>query len=96
VLRADATSLRVAAAYQERGGPILEPEVRGAAQVANAFKGRATAALPALIEGEAGAVWAVRGQVRSAFVFTIAGGKITGIDLVMDEEHLGALDIEIG
>jgi RNA polymerase sigma factor (sigma-70 family) len=96
VLRADATSVRVAAAYQERGGPILTPEVRGAAQVANAFKGRATAALPAFIDGEPGAVWAVRGQVRSAFVFTIAGGKITGIELVMDDEHLGALDIEIG
>ncbi|HLK90671.1 MAG TPA: sigma-70 family RNA polymerase sigma factor [Polyangia bacterium] len=95
VLRADATSVRVAAAYQDRGGPILTPEVRGAAQVANAFKGRATAALPALIEGQPGAVWAVRGQVRSAFVFTLAGGKIAGIDLVMDEEHLAALDIEI-
>jgi RNA polymerase sigma-70 factor (ECF subfamily) len=96
VLRADATSVRVAAAYQDRGGPVLTPEVRGAAGVANAFKGRATAALPALIDGEPGAVWAVRGQVRSAFVFTIAGGKITGIDLVMDDAHLGALDIEIG
>ena len=44
-------------------------------------------------------MWAVRGQVRSAFVFTIAGGKIgkiTGIDLVMDEAHLGELDIQIG
>jgi RNA polymerase sigma-70 factor (ECF subfamily) len=96
VLRADATSVRVAAAYHERGGPILAPEVRGAAQVANAFKGRATAALPASIDGEPGAVWAVRDQVRSAFVFTIAGGEITAIDLVMDEDHLGALDIEIG
>jgi RNA polymerase sigma-70 factor (ECF subfamily) len=95
VLRADATSVRVSAAYQERGGPILEPEMHGAAQVATAFKGRATAALPALIDGEAGAVWAVRGQVRSAFLFTIAGGKITGIDLVMDDERLGALDIDI-
>jgi RNA polymerase sigma-70 factor (ECF subfamily) len=96
VLRADAKSVHVAAAYQDRGGPVLAPEVRGAAEVAHAFQGRATAALPALIEGEPGAVWAVRGQVRSAFVFTIAGGKITGIDLVMDDEHLGALDIEIG
>jgi RNA polymerase sigma factor (sigma-70 family) len=95
VLRADATSVRVAAAYQDRGGPILTPEVRGAALVATAFKGRATAALPALIDGAPGAVWAVRGQVRSAFVFTIAGGKITGIDLVMDDDHLAALDIEI-
>ena len=96
VLRADATSVRVAAAYQERGGPILAAEVRGAAQVANAFKGRATAALPAFIDGEPGAVWAVRDQVRSAFVFTIVGGTITGIDLVMDDDHLGALDIEMG
>jgi hypothetical protein len=41
-------------------------------------------------------VWAVRGQVRSAFVFTIAGGRITGIDLVMDDDHLGEMDVEIG
>src|SRR4029077_5316280 len=96
VLRADAKSVRIAAAYQDRGGPVLAPEVRGAAQVATAFQGRPTGALPALIEGEPGAVWAVRGQVRSAFVFTIAGGKITGIDLVMDDEHLGGVDVEIG
>jgi len=96
VLRADAKSVRVAAAYQERGGLVLAPEVRGAEQVANAFKGRASAALPALIDGEPGAVWAVRDKVRSAFVFTIAGGRITGIDLVMNDEHLAALDIEIG
>ncbi len=101
VLRADATSVRVAAANQDRGGPILTPEVQGAVQVANAFKGRATAALPALIEGEPGAVWAVRGHVRSAFVFTIENGrddedgKIAGIDLVMDPDHLAALDIEL-
>ncbi|HVZ73480.1 MAG TPA: sigma-70 family RNA polymerase sigma factor [Polyangia bacterium] len=96
VLRADATAVRVAAANQQHGGPILAPEVRGAAQVANAFKGRAAAALPASIDGEAGAVWALRGQVRSAFVFTTDGGKITGIDLVMDADHLGALNIEMG
>jgi hypothetical protein len=95
VLRADAKALRVAAAYQDRGGPVLAPEVRGAAEVARAFQGRATDALPALIDGEPGAVWAVRGQVRSAFVFTIAGPTIAGIDLVMDDEQLGALDIEI-
>jgi len=94
VLRADDKSVRVAAAYQDRGGPVLSPEVRGAAAVAHAFQGRATAALPALIDGQPGAVWAVRDQVRSAFVFTIAGGKITGIDLVMDDDHLGALDID--
>jgi hypothetical protein len=86
----------VAAANQDRGGPVLSPEVRGAAAVARAFQGRATAALPALIDGRPGAVWAMRGQVRSAFVFAIAAGKISGIDLVMDDQELAALDIQLG
>src|SRR5262249_36620377 len=71
VLRADATSVRVAAAYQERGGPILAPEMRGAAQVANAFRGRATAALPALIDGEAGGGGGAPGPVRSAVALPV-------------------------
>jgi RNA polymerase sigma-70 factor (ECF subfamily) len=95
VLRADAKAVHVAAARQGRGAPILAPEVRGAADVAHAFKGRASGVTPALIDGQPGAVWAVRGQVRSAFVFTIAGGKITGIDLMMDDDHLSTLDIEM-
>jgi RNA polymerase sigma factor (sigma-70 family) len=90
VLRADAKSVRVAAANQDRGGPVLS------AAVARAFQGRATAALPALIDGRPGAVWAMRGQVRSAFVFAIAAGKISGIDLVMDDQELAALDIQLG
>ncbi|HVY37298.1 MAG TPA: RNA polymerase subunit sigma-70, partial [Polyangia bacterium] len=95
VLRADAKSLRVAAANQRRGGPVLAPELRGAAAVAGAFLGRASAAAPAVIDGQPGAVWAMGGQVLSAFVFTIAAGTISGIDLVMDDERLGTLDIRL-
>ncbi len=84
VLRADDLAVRTAAANQRYGAPISAAEVRGASRVADAFKGRARAALPAVIDGEAGAVWPMGGQVRAAFVFTIKSDKIIGIDLTMD------------
>jgi RNA polymerase sigma-70 factor (ECF subfamily) len=95
VLRADEQARRTAAANLQRGAPVLAPEVRGASLVANAFKGRARGAAPALIEGEPGAAWAVGGQVRTAFVFTIGHGKISGIEVIMDPEHLAELDVKI-
>src|SRR5437763_679870 len=95
VLRGDDLAVRTAAANRRYGAPLLAPEARGASVVADAFKGRATAALPAVIDGEAGAVWAVSGQVRAAFLFTIRAEKITGIDLVMDPGHLAELDVTI-
>ena len=94
VLRADDLAVRIAAANEERGAPRLTPEVRGASQVAGVFKGRARAASPALIDGEPGAVWAMRGQVRAAFMFTIERGKVAGIDLIMEPRHLQELDVK--
>jgi RNA polymerase sigma factor (sigma-70 family) len=94
-LASDDLAVRTATANQQRGAPTLAPEVRGASRVADAFKGRASAALPALIDGEAGAVWAMGGRIRSAFVFTIEGRKISGIDLIMDPGHLSELDVKI-
>ena len=95
VLRGDDLAVRTAAANQRHGAPILAREARGASVVADAFKGRATAALTAVIDGEAGAVWAVGGQVRAAFLFTIKGDRIAGVDLVMDPGHLAELDVKI-
>jgi RNA polymerase sigma factor (sigma-70 family) len=95
VLRADEIAVRTATARQKQGAPPLAAEVRGAARVAHVFRGRAAAAVPALIDGEAGAVWAMGGKVRSAFVFTFAGGRITGIDLVMDPEELTGFDVKV-
>jgi RNA polymerase sigma factor (sigma-70 family) len=91
VLRAD--ELSVHTAKQRQGAPVLEPEVRGAAQVAASFRGRARAALPAIIDREPGAIWVSGGQVRAAFLFTIARGQITGIELIMDPDHLAELDV---
>jgi len=95
VLRADARAVHTAAANARHGAPTLAPEIRGASHVASAFKGRARGAAAALIDGEPGAVWAVGGQVRAAFVFTIGGGVITGIDLMMNPEHLAELHVEL-
>jgi RNA polymerase sigma-70 factor (ECF subfamily) len=95
VLRADDLAVRTAAANRRRGAPALAPEVRGASGVADVFKGRARAALPALIDSEAGAAWMMAGRILSAFVFTIERGKITGIDLIMDPDRLAELDVKI-
>jgi len=95
VLHADDLAVRTAAANHGHGAPRLAAEIRGAAQVAEVSKGRASAAAPAVIDGRPGAVWAVREQVRSAFVFAIERGQITAIDLIMDPAHLRRLDIEI-
>ncbi|HEY0745841.1 MAG TPA: sigma-70 family RNA polymerase sigma factor [Steroidobacteraceae bacterium] len=95
VLRADDLAVRMAAANERRGAPSLAPEVRGASLIADAFKGRARAALSALINGEAGAVWAMGGQVRAAFVFMMGRGKITEIDIIMEPGHLAELDVKI-
>lgn len=96
VLRADELAVRTAAARQGRGAPELVPEIHGASRVANTFKGRARAAVPALIDGRPGAVWAVGGRVQSAFVFTIEDARIASIDIVMDPTHLAELDVTIG
>jgi len=95
VLRADDLAVRMAAANQQRGAPVLKSEEHGASRVATAFKGRARAALPAIIDGGAGAVWAVGGQVRAAFVFTIDGGKISAIEIIMEPARLAELAVKI-
>jgi hypothetical protein len=84
VFRADRAAVRA-------GAP---EEVRHARAVASAFSGRARAARPALVDGSAGAVWARGGRPRGVFDFTVEGGKIVGIDLIADPEHLLRLELE--
>ncbi len=83
VLRADPAVVRTGA----------QAEVRGAQAVAATFSGRARAAKLALIDGVAGAVWAMGGRPRVVFSFTITGGKITAIDLLGDPATLDQLDL---
>jgi hypothetical protein len=57
--------------------------------------GACRAAQPALVDGAAGAVWAPGGRPRIVFGFTITGGKIVPIDLLLDPERLRELDLTV-
>lgn len=95
VLRADARAVKTAAANRGRHAPDLSAEVVGAERVAETFKGKARGARTATIDGRPGAVWIVGGEVRSAFVFTIANDRIAEIALVMEPERLADLEIDL-
>jgi len=95
VLRADPVAVRTAAATKWAGEHGLASEKRGAAAVAETFKGRPAGAMPALIDGAPGAVWAVHGKPRAAFLFTIEEDKIVALELVMEPERLGELHVEM-
>src|SRR5215470_10221902 len=77
VVRSDATAVSLGSA----------PETRGAPAVAAFFKGRARGAVGAVVGGAPGMAWAPGGQPRVAFVFTLGGDRIAGIDLVADPAH---------
>ncbi|WP_067572872.1 sigma-70 family RNA polymerase sigma factor [Nocardia acidivorans] len=68
-------------------------ELRGMDAVAEMFCGRAQGARPARVDGRAGAIWSVGGNPRVVFDFTVAGGRIIGIELLADPELLGELDL---
>jgi RNA polymerase sigma factor (sigma-70 family) len=85
VVRSDATAVGLGSA----------PEMRGAPAVAAFFKGRARGAVRAVVGGAPGLVWAPGGRPRVAFVVTLAGDRIAGIDLVADPAHLEELAVEI-
>ena len=85
VVRADEVAVRAGATS----------EVRGAAAVAETFLGRARAAQSAIVDGFAGAVWAVRGTPRVVIDFTIDNGRIIEIGLLSDPEHLAKMDLEL-
>ena len=83
VLRADRAAVKMGATE----------EVRGAAAVAETFSRRAQGARPALVNGDVGLAWAPGGQTRVVFGLRIVQGKIVGIDLIADPDHLGRLDL---
>jgi RNA polymerase sigma factor (sigma-70 family) len=97
VMRADQVAVQLgvaAAAAEDRGVHTdqlgADAEVRGADAVGRIFASGAQAARPALIDGDAGLVWAPAGRPRVVFRFTVEAGTITAIDLRGD---LDGLDI---
>ena len=94
VLRADAPAVRASVARAGQGVPVLAPEIRGRDAVANIFRGRARAAQPALLDGDAGLVFAHDGQPRMLVDFVLENGLIVEISLIADPVHIAARDLE--
>lgn len=92
-LRADTTAVQTAATYKWGGAAELPKAVDGARAVAETFRGRARGAHAARLDGVPGAAWAVGGQVRAAWAFAFAEGKIVGIDLLMDPARLARINV---
>jgi RNA polymerase sigma factor (sigma-70 family) len=70
-------------------------EIRGAAAVAETFKGRAQAAKPALVDGELGVAVVLGGQLRIVLRLTLAGDRIAAMEAVADAEQIGRFDVEV-
>jgi RNA polymerase sigma factor (sigma-70 family) len=86
VMRADRVAVALGA----------EAEIRGAAAVAETFSSRARSAEPVLIDGIPGLAWIPGdGDPRVVFGFTIAGGRITAIDVVADRGELDSMDLQL-
>ena len=85
VFRPDATAVQM-------GGT---GELRGAAAVAQTFKGRAQAAKPALVDGALAVSVAFGGQLRIVLGLTFANGKIAAIEAIADPARLAAFDVEV-
>src|SRR5690349_18791109 len=90
VLHADATAIPASRAGGAAAVPLV-PEIRGADAVARIFAGRAQAARPAEIDGEAGLVFAPGGKPFALFDFVIDNGRIVEINLIADTQRMAAL-----
>ncbi|GAB1516225.1 sigma-70 family RNA polymerase sigma factor [Actinophytocola sp. KF-1] len=80
----------------DTGVPDASVEVRGAAVVAGRavmFDRPASQVRPALVNGAAGAVVIVDGQVVSILGFTVSDGRIVEIDTMADPERIRRLDL---
>jgi len=95
VLKADETAVKISEANKAKGAPQFKDKITGAKNVADTFKGRAAGAQLALINGFAGGTWAPGGKPVVAFCFTMAGGKISAIAIVMDKKKLESFEFEI-
>lgn len=69
--------------------------LRGAAEVAGTFSGRAQAARLALVDGLAGAVWAHDGRPQVVIAFTVIDGRITEIELLGDTDYLDQVELTV-
>ncbi|WP_457031163.1 RNA polymerase sigma factor SigJ [Kitasatospora sp. P5_F3] len=86
VLRSDGGTLRA------RQNVVLHGAETVASQAVT-FAKLAPFALPALINGAAGAAVVVNGKLVSVMAFTVVDGRAVAIDVIVDPDRLGRLDI---
>ena len=70
-------------------------EIRGAAPVAETFKGRARAAKPALVDGRPALAVIMGGQLRIVLRLTIRGDRISAVEAVADAGRIGRFDVDV-
>jgi RNA polymerase sigma-70 factor (ECF subfamily) len=70
-------------------------EIRGAAAVAETFKGRAQAAKPALVDGALALAVIFGGQLRIVLRLTISGDRIAAVEAMADAGQIGEFDVEL-
>lgn len=85
VFRPDAAAIRL--------GNVVP--AHGADAVAESFKGRATSARVALVDGEIGLVVFIGGQLRVVLALSFDGDMISTIDAISDPDHLRDIDFSI-
>lgn len=94
VLRADETAVAATQSNAAKGAPQFKREIRGAKNVADILMGKAAGAGLALVNGSAGATWPPKGKPVVAFCFSVKGGRIATIEVVMNPTKLETFDVE--
>src|SRR5690606_25563167 len=69
-------------------------EIHGAAAVAANFKGKATAARLALVDGDFGLAVVLGGQLRIVVLMEVEGERIAGIESIADPARIAAMEVE--
>jgi RNA polymerase sigma factor (sigma-70 family) len=87
-VRADHVALPAGASHWPRGAAAV-------ARAALGFARTARFAQPALVNGAVGAVVVPHGRPLSVMTFTVAGGQITGIEIIADPARLRELDLAV-
>jgi RNA polymerase sigma-70 factor (ECF subfamily) len=92
-LRADATVMAIGGAEYWQDDRLRDG-IDGAEAVARTFSQRAAGAIAVLIDGQPGAVWMQKREVRVVFAFRIRDDRIAQIDMIADPEVLAHVVIE--
>jgi len=87
-----AAAVQASLARAGAGAPILAPQIHGPDAVARAFSGRAQAAQLAIVDGQAGLVFAPGGRPFVVFDFVVENARISEISLIADARSIKELD----